>query len=184
MRQYRIFAWLLAGVIFPLVSLAQHWSVQTKSFQQLAQESTPGFGHSGFGVSVSKFWKSTKKSQIEAGIEYSDVAWGRQVLAQIGYHLVRQADKTNWWFRYGGVTHHGFMQNSGRNFYVFGIGGMASANYNLGRDFSLGIGTGFRFYSSPGFFDYSDVNTYIDWPLELHINYIPRKKKSPKAEWD
>lgn len=163
---------------------AQQWSVQSKSFQQLAFESTRQFGHSGFGVSLSKFWKSTAKSQIETGLEYSDVSWGRQVLAQIGYHLLRQSPNTNWWFRYGGVTHHGLMLDQQKIFYVFGIGGIASANYQLAPQFALGVASGFRFYSSPGFFDYSNVNTYIDWPLEIHLSWSPRKKKAVKTEWE
>jgi len=153
---------------------AQIIDAQFKALAQVAYEDVWQSGWSGGALEMTYRHQLTAEHALLGGAELGFVSWGNQLLFNIGYER-RWNPGIRGWLSASGYVSNGFAFFRPDPLYVGGFGVRGGYSFMLGQKIAVGFFTGVRYYASPGFDDFSTINSYWDLPLEMHVHFGKRK---------
>jgi hypothetical protein len=150
---------------------------QFKAFRQLAYEDVWLGGWSGGALEMTYRYQVTPNDALLGGAELGFVSWGNQLLFNLGYER-RWSPGIRGWLSASTYLSNGFAFFRPDPLYVGGFGVRGGYSFLLGKKLALGFYTGVRYYASPGYGDFSSINSYWDMPIEMHVHFGKRKPTS------
>jgi hypothetical protein len=165
---------LFSLALLPLAASGQRLDTQFKVFRQLAYEDEWKGGWSGGALELSYRHAFTADDAVLGGAELGFVSWGNQLLINLGYER-RWRPEIRGWLSATAYVSNGLAFFRPNALYVGGFGVRGGYGFLLGENVAVGLYTGVRYYASPGYADYSTINSYWDLPLEMHLHFGKRK---------
>jgi hypothetical protein len=173
-----IFIWvIITFTLFLLSSPTKAQSFQTTVFGNLGlgyqmngkNVYEPGFSGAGFRLDRIQSIESSNFS-IVSGFEFSFLGWGSQVLVNNGFRIrFFQLNKFGTFGKFSALNGIALLRPKLLYAGAFDLG--LEFNYELKKNLSIYLSSGFRYSICPGYQDYGSIWSYSDIPIGIGLQW-------------